>query len=108
MNDPRPMSDDECALWYCQRCLASGVVFVAGAGVYPVLEEIHEAHREESPVCHGTPPGRDSVRLARATSWFKDAAELAQMAEYPLRCGHCGEIVADPKVHACPIPGRTM
>lgn len=67
---------DDCALWCCLDCTASGVITMdpeTARLVYGVMAAIEKAHKLASRECPGDPL---RLRLARPESWYSDAIEL--------------------------------
>jgi hypothetical protein len=69
---------DGVSLWYCERCNASGVVYVESSDVYSVVNVLRSAHVEASPECMSSVR---ELRIADPTGWFSTVKQSMQEAE---------------------------
>lgn len=73
---PRPVTDDEAALWYCQTCRKSGVLSTLGASFYAIVWELESDHGAQSPECGGI----GHLVIARPTRWYEDMRKAERLA----------------------------
>jgi hypothetical protein len=74
----RNRTDEDCILWCCTQCAASGAVTLDTESdrlVYGVMETIERAHRQKTPMCLAT-AGASGWLIIRPNNWYQEAAGL--------------------------------
>jgi len=83
----RNRTAQDCALWYCTQCDASGTLTMDGESdqlVFGCMASVEVAHRKQKPDCI---PG--DFRIIDPANWYEEAAELLrpQFIERLIRAG---------------------